>query len=73
LTDNIYIYYHPLPDNINEAVLTCFGGYTVYIDPRQSKDGIQRSYEHAMQHIKNGDFFRSNVQDIENQAHKKGD
>lgn len=73
MTDDIYIYYYPLPDNINEAVLTCFGGYTIYIDPRQSKDGIQRSYEHAMRHIQNGDFFKMDVQQIEAQAHKKGD
>ena len=73
MTDDIYVYYQPLPDGINEAVMTCLGGYTIYIDPRQSKDGIQRSYRHALKHIQNGDFFSPDVQSIENQAHKKGD
>jgi len=73
VTDDIYVYYQPLPDGINEAVMTCLGGYTIYIDPRQSKDGIHRSYRHALKHIQNGDFFRPDVQEIESKAHKKGD
>lgn len=72
MTDDIYVYYQPLPDGINEAVMTCLGGYTIYIDPRQSKDGIQRSYRHALYHIQHGDFYRPDVQSIETQAHKKG-
>lgn len=74
MTENIYVYYVQLPEHINEAVLSCPGGFTIYIDPRQSKDGIQRSYEHALKHIQNGDFFKTDVQQIETQAHtKKGD
>ena len=67
------MYYEPLPDGVNEAVLTCLGGYTIYIDPRQSKDGIERSFQHALRHIRNGDLYRTDVQEIECQAHKKGD
>lgn len=73
MTDDIFVYYTPLPEGVNEAVLSCIGGYTVYLDPRQSNDGLKRSYEHALRHIKNGDFFRTDVQSIETQAHKKGD
>jgi len=72
LTDDIFVYYVQLPDNINEAVLSCAGGYTVYIDPRQSDDGIKRSYEHALRHIRNGDFYKTNVQSIETRAHREG-
>ena len=72
MTDDIFVYYTPLPEGVNEAVLSCIGGYTVYLDPRQSNDGLKRSYEHALRHIKNGDFFRTDVQSIETQAHKKG-
>jgi hypothetical protein len=43
--DDIFVYYHELPDGINEAVMTCSGGYTVYTDPRQSNEGIINSYE----------------------------
>ena len=73
MTDDIYVYYTKLPEGVNEAVLSCFGGFTIYLDPRQSEDGLKRSYEHALRHIKNGDFFRTDVQSIEAQAHKKGD
>ena len=73
MTDDIYVYYEELPEGINEAVLSCLGGFTVYIDPRQSNDGLKRSYEHALTHIQNGDFFKTDVQSIENQAHKKGE
>lgn len=71
MTDSIYVYLEELPDGVNEAVLTCQGGYTIYIDPRQSEEGIKRSYRHAMMHIKHNDFFRSDVQSIESEAHRK--
>ena len=67
---DIFTYLVELPDGINEAVLSCVGGYTVYIDPRQSNDGMKRSYEHALYHIQNADFEKSSVQEIESQAHK---
>lgn len=69
MVDEIHVYYHNLPDGVNEAVLSCIGGYTIYIDPRQSEDGIRRSYNHAIQHIRNGDFERSDVQETETEAH----
>jgi hypothetical protein len=67
---DIFTYLVELPDGINEAVLSCVGGYTVYIDPRQSNDGMKRSYVHALHHIQNADFEKSSVQEIESQAHK---
>ena len=73
MTDDIYVYYVPLPEGINEAVLSCLGGFTIYLDPRQSEDGLKRSYEHALKHIQDGDFFRTDVQSIESEAHKKGE
>lgn len=73
MTDDIYVYYVPLPEGVNEAVLSCLGGFTIYLDPRQSEDGLKRSYEHALKHIQDGDFFKTDVQSIESKAHKKGD
>ena len=75
MVDTIYVYYHQLPDGVNEAVLSCSDGYTIYIDPRQSRDGIARSYQHALKHIYNYDleFDGLDVQDIEEFAHMKGD
>lgn len=73
MTDDIYVYYVPLPEGVNEAVLSCLGGFTIYLDPRQSDDGLKRSYEHALKHIQDGDFFKTDVQSIESKAHKKGE
>ena len=68
MTDSVFVYLHPLPDGIDEAVMTCFEGYTVYIDPNQSKEGILRSYRHAMEHIENRDFEKPDVQLIETEV-----
>lgn len=67
--DDVFIYYKELPDGINEAVMTCTGGYTVYIDPRQSQEGIINSYLHALRHIYGVDFDLMNVMEIESKAH----
>lgn len=67
--DDVFVYYVQLPGKINETVSACTGGYTVLIDPRQSNDGIRRSYLHALKHINNHDFERNNVQEIEAIAH----
>lgn len=72
MDDDIYVYLIELPDGVKEAVLACNGGYTVYIDPRQSKAGCLRSYQHALKHIMNHDFEKTDVQSIESQAHEKG-
>lgn len=72
-----------LPDDINvvlmdfpkrrkthEAVTqNADGTYTIFIDARISTEGQQREFNHAMQHIKNGDFDKHDVQLIEAAAH----
>lgn len=67
--DDVFVYYKELPDGINEAIMSCNGGYTVYIDPRQSQDGIISSYMHALKHIYGVDFNLMDVQEIEGKAH----
>ena len=67
--DDIYTYLIPLPPGINEVVLPCFGGYTVYIDSRLSQEKQVRSYQHALGHIVNQDFEKTDVQEIERDAH----
>ena len=67
--DDIYTYLIPLPDGINEVVLPCLGGYTVYIDSRLTREKQVRSYQHALGHIVNQDFEKTDVQEIERDAH----
>jgi len=57
MTDNIYIYLVKLPPKICEAVLPCEDGYTIYLDERLSGDELIKAYDHAMEHINNGDCF----------------
>ena len=69
--DDVYIYFAQIPGTVNEAIAPCEGGYNITIDPRQSDDGIVRSYLHAIGHIEGVDFEKEDVQKIETEAHRK--
>lgn len=69
MTDDLFIYYVKLPNNINEMVTPCIGGYTIYIDERLDKTSRIKAYMHAIKHIINNDFEKDDVQEIENTAH----
>lgn len=69
--DEIYVYTIPLPYGVHDVVLPCADGYTIYISDRLDKDHAQRAYNHAMWHIKNNDFEKTNLQEIEAEAHRK--
>lgn len=71
MTDDIYTYFVRLPEGIDELVLPCFGGYTIYIGTHLSDQGRIRAYNHAMHHINNLDFEKADVQEIEYEAHRK--
>ena len=73
--DDVYVYYVQLPDGIEEAVLPCFDGYTIYIDHRLSQQGREAAYQHAIEHINRNDFERAEIygiQQIESEAHVSG-
>ena len=67
--DDIYIYITNLPDGLNEAVLPCADGYTVYINEKLDHLHRSKALHHAMQHISNNDWGKTNIQDIEGNAH----
>lgn len=69
--DRIFVYLVKLPKGINEAVLPCLEGYTIYIDSRLTWEGRQEAYDHAMKHIENGDFEKNDVQEIEHNVRRK--
>lgn len=71
--DNTYVYMVRLPDQIRETVLPCADGYTVYINEMLDEDGRLKAYNHAMDHINNDDWNKTDVQIIESEAHKRGD
>lgn len=45
------------------------GSYTILINAKLSQDGQLKAYQHALNHITNEDFEKSNVQNIELHAH----
>lgn len=70
MTDDIFVYMVNLPDGINEMVTPCATGYTVYINDKLSPEGKRGAYRHALHHIVNRDFEKSDVNEIEVEAHK---
>lgn len=44
--------------------------YTIFLNARLSKESHVKSYFHALRHIKDQDFAKDDVQDIEHFAHK---
>lgn len=50
-------------------VLNKDGSYTVFINARLSYDKQREAYAHAMRHIKNNDFDKTNADEIEYDAH----
>lgn len=68
--NKIYTYYVPLPEGVNEAVMSCIDGYTIYIDETLDEEQKKKAFVHAMSHIANNDFDKDDVQDIEAEAHE---
>jgi len=71
--DDFFTYYVDMPDNISEMVTPCYDGYTVYINSRISEEKQHKALSHALRHIRNNDFNKTDVNSIESEAHKTGD
>lgn len=67
---SVFVYHIPLPDGVHEIVLPCLDGHTVYIDNQLSYEAQIEAYRHAIKHIKNRDFEKPDVQEIEADAHE---
>lgn len=72
MRDDVFVYLADLPDGIKEMVTPCADGcYTAYIDARLNTVQRQKAYQHAIQHIQNDDFSKTDVQSIEYEAHRR--
>lgn len=69
--DDVFVYFVSLPPGINEMVVPCADGFSVYIDVNLDKAHRINAYQHAMRHINNNDFEKEDVQQIEAVAHEK--
>lgn len=68
--DNIYVYFIKFPSlRQHEAIVPCFDGYTVYIDERLGYEQQREAYRHAIKHIRENDFEKEDVDEIEINAH----
>ena len=69
-----FIYLANLPSGINEMVVPCPDGYTVYISERLDQLRRLEAVRHALHHIKNRDFENAgaDVQEIEAAAYEEG-
>lgn len=47
------------------------GSFTIFINARDSHERRMESYNHALHHINNNDFEKSDVQEIEYEAHRE--
>ncbi len=65
MTDDIYVYLIDIPGKIHEMVMPCQGGYTIYIDKNLDRLAQLKAYQHALSHIENGDFEKTNATMIE--------
>lgn len=67
----IFVYLLKMPYSVREMVTVCTDGYVIYINSEQSADCQIASLKHALWHIRNNDFEKFDVGEIENEAHKK--
>lgn len=65
---NTFLVNFPSPGN-EMVVQNEDGSYTILINAKLSQDGQLKAYQHALNHISNGDFEKSEIQSIEYQAH----
>ena len=70
---NIYIYRVPLPNGVKEMVMPDVDddGFTMYINEKLSDENALKAYQHALKHIENNDFEKSDVDEIEAQRHNQ--
>lgn len=71
MKEPVFVYHVPLPDGVHEIVLPCPDGHTIYIDNRLNFEESLKAYHHALHHIEQNDFEKSDVQEVEHAAHKK--
>lgn len=69
--DNIYTYIVRLPNGVHEVVMPCADGYTIYLSDQLDGPTRIRKYRHAIWHIEHDDFSKTDVQEIEAEAHEK--
>ena len=69
--DDIFVYIVDLPLTVAEMVAPCAGGYTIYLNAKLTQEDRVRAYRHALRHVERNDWDKTDVQQIEYEAHKE--
>ena len=70
MNNDIFVRYLDMDVNVSEHVIqNPDGSYTIFLNSRLSWERLQEAYEHAVSHIKNCDFEKTDAQKIEYDAH----
>ena len=70
MSDDVYVYTADLPIGTRELVAPCLDGYTVYINTRYNRETQLGAYLHAVKHVTDHDWEKTDVQEIESDAHQ---
>lgn len=71
MTPDVNVVLLDFPNRGNEMVVQNEdGSYTILINARLSHEGQLKAYNHALKHIHDNDFEKSDVQSIEAAAHQ---
>ena len=73
MTKDVNVFLKDFPNTKDKEVVTenADGTYSVFINSRMAHNQQLLAYQHAIEHIKNGDFQKSDVQQIEAIAHSE--
>lgn len=70
MNNDIFVRYLDMDVNVSEHIVqNPDGSYTIFLNSRLSWERLQEAYDHAINHIKNCDFEKTDAQKIEYDAH----
>lgn len=70
MNNDIFVRYLDMDVNVSEHIIqNPDGSYTIFLNSRLSWEHLQEAYEHAISHIENCDFEKTDAQKIEYEAH----
>lgn len=70
MNNDIFVRYLDMDVNVSEHIVqNSDGSYTIFLNSRLSRERLQEAYEHAVSHITNCDFEKTDAQKIEYDAH----
>ena len=67
---DVFVYGIDIPGKVNETVVPCIDGYTVYIDRNLPRNRRISALAHAVWHILRGDFEKPDAGEIEEECHE---